>query len=664
MVGDEFGMVREAADLRQFAEEHLSPIGRGHECPACHSGTGPNGTPAFSIMPDGKRWKCFSCERTGDVFDLYGILNGTEDRREQLEGVARWAGVELEERGRGTERAGATKGSSRAGSGTGPGENQVPIYRREREARERAATVEEGRRRSAEYASLCRNGIGHPEAAEYMAVRGISPAVAERHGLGYDPERHRLVIPYPGAPWYHTARDVTGAAPNKYSVPGARDVGEAPVWDVAALRGRTAFVVEGQLDAIAVAECGGRAICTNGTKDIKRVAAAVAKRPGCFLYLMFDSDAAGRGECDSLLLELERLGAYSPGCAEEVECPYPDPWEWYAADPEGMRAAVRNLLDAAPEPGDRAAAFAREFEPEGGDAAEWLGGSAPLSTGIAGLDAALGGGLYSGLHILAAPPGAGKSSLAIQIAVNAVVAGAGVLYVSLEMPRADVVARCAAYCSMAFAGDGCEPFTFAEFERAGASLARAAGGDAGRAREMANAEPRTRTMLDVLESLGHVFLYRFAIADGRDGSLSDADGVVALMGRAARAGCSLAVVDYLQYVDAGEAAAADGKAERDGYVAKRLTEAAKRLDMKVLALSSVTKAEGGRGARDADPFSAKGSSDIGHDAVTVMRLEHDPEPQQAGNTVLTLKVAKNRKGPSGGTVQLAFWAGHATVRDM
>ena len=661
MNASDYEFVREQTDLNAFAKEHLHPIGRTFECPACHSGTGPNGTPAFSIMPDGMRWRCFSCECKGDIFDLYGIIHGTEDRREQLGGVARWAGIELESGRRApTER----KGRDRSPEGmaqqhkadTGQRRKRVPLYRQEAEA----AAISEARDKSREYVERCRENVGHPNSLAYLESRGYTLEVARSHGLGYDPEKQREIIPYPSEEWYYTARDVTDRAPNKYMAPDAKRLGKGPIWDIAALEERVAFIVEGQHDAIAVAECGGRAVCTNGAKDISRIAAEAAKHPRCYLYLMFDADDAGRRERDAMLLKLEDAGAYSPGALKVFECPYPDPSDWFKADKEGMRAEIVRLIQNAPSDDCRIRRFVESLTPARGDVAEWLQGAEPLQTRIPELDEALGGGLYSGLHVLAAPPGAGKSSLAAQISANVAIGGAGVLYISLEMPRSDMVARFAAYCSKAYDREGCEPFTFAEFERTGEKLAHEAGGNVSRAREMAEGDAKAAWMLKILEKMGSV-LYRLAIEDGRDKNLNDVSDIVSLMERAARSGCSLVVVDYLQYIDAGKDADRDDKAERDGYVARLLADAAKRLDLKVLALSSVTKSEGSKEAKDASAFAAKGSSDIGHDAVTVMRLEQESGPKQAGNTVLRLKIAKNRKGESGKVVSLVFWPGYATV---
>jgi replicative DNA helicase len=67
---------------------------------------------------------------------------------------------------------------------------------------------------------------------------------------------------------------------------------------------------------------------------------------------------------------------------------------------------------------------------------------APVSTGLRGLDAVLRGGLRRGeLVALAGSAGTGKSSLAIQLALEAARAGALAIYATVEMPREEVIAR-------------------------------------------------------------------------------------------------------------------------------------------------------------------------------------------------------------------------------
>lgn len=43
-------------------------------CPLCGSGKGKNRTGAFFIYDKGIKWKCFSCDKGGDVLDLIGYV--------------------------------------------------------------------------------------------------------------------------------------------------------------------------------------------------------------------------------------------------------------------------------------------------------------------------------------------------------------------------------------------------------------------------------------------------------------------------------------------------------------------------------------------------------------------------------------------------------------
>ena len=58
-----------------------------------------------------------------------------------------------------------------------------------------------------------------------------------------------------------------------------------------------------------------------------------------------------------------------------------------------------------------------------------------MSTGIAGLDKALDGGLHAGLTVLGAVSSMGKTSLMLQMADTLAAAGRNVLFITIEMSR-------------------------------------------------------------------------------------------------------------------------------------------------------------------------------------------------------------------------------------
>ena len=65
--------------------ETVAPKSKGglRICPVCGSGTGPNKSGAFSLQQDGKRWRCFSCGKGGDLLDLIGLCESIPDFKDQ-----------------------------------------------------------------------------------------------------------------------------------------------------------------------------------------------------------------------------------------------------------------------------------------------------------------------------------------------------------------------------------------------------------------------------------------------------------------------------------------------------------------------------------------------------------------------------------------------------
>lgn len=64
-----------------------------------------------------------------------------------------------------------------------------------------------------------------------------------------------------------------------------------------------------------------------------------------------------------------------------------------------------------------------------------------IPTGFATLDAAIGGGLRPGINIVMAPPGNGKTTVALQMGDNMVAGGQEVIFVSAEMAAEDILSK-------------------------------------------------------------------------------------------------------------------------------------------------------------------------------------------------------------------------------
>lgn len=413
----DFDEVKAACDLSEFCEEHLESRGRGfYVCPKCGSGTGPNHSAAFKVTGD--RWKCFSCGEGGDIFDLAGILNETDDRREQLLAVAAWAGIEDGE----------------------------PVKKSYRSRREQAKDYTEGRKREAAYIERARGNVRNPEAVEYLAGRGITADEAEALGIGYDPERKRIVIPWRGSDYYHIDRAVDGQK-HKYTKPKSADVGPQPLYDPDALREPAYFVVEGALDALAVELCGYRAVALGGTGARAAVESMASRKPAGVAVVLLDSDEAGERAAEELCGLLD--GAGLPHVAARTETK--DAAEWLQKDVEGLRAfltgvysdALASAQEQREEAYNAALRSLRVMNPADVAASLYILDDAtePVPTGFKDLDAVLGGGLQPGLYVLGAVSSLGKTTLAVQIADHIAEEGHPALFVTIEQSAAEIVAK-------------------------------------------------------------------------------------------------------------------------------------------------------------------------------------------------------------------------------
>ena len=163
MPGD-FDLVKERVDIVQLIGERvvLKKAGRAYKglCPF-HA----EKTPSFTVDPDRRSYKCFGCGRSGDVFTWLEEQDGLEPV-EALKVLAERAGVELSTRRDPAER--------------------------EREKRLLAAND------TAHF--YFRQALRGTEAgrvvARYIAERGIRPETVDRFGLGYDPDLRDDLLAY------------------------------------------------------------------------------------------------------------------------------------------------------------------------------------------------------------------------------------------------------------------------------------------------------------------------------------------------------------------------------------------------------------------------------------------------------------------------------------
>lgn len=472
--------VKESASLKEYCEAHLERRGRdNYVCPFCGSGNGPNRSAAFTVT--NQRFKCFSasCGKSGDIFDLAGVLNNTEDKAEQLESVARWAGVEGWNKAASARDLGGRYGWNDTvtlqDEPTAPTPTRAAQVAPAKSTEAKAAdNYAEGRERQRAYIEAARANIGMPEAVGYLASRGIDLETAQTWGLGYDPspahgwqdaagEWHksgRIVIPWAGAPWYHIDRACDDRAKNlKYDKPKSDEVGTQPLWNPAALESPAFFVCEGALDALAIQACGYEAVALGNAGGASLVAAMSGaaqagtallmldhdepkpdgKRPGQDAQEKLGEDMKSAG-IDFVSLDTEALGAK-------------DAAELFALDRNRLKATLgawhaQGIAERERRKEERyAAALKRLHVVDAAIIADNIcmlsNPVIPIPTGFARLDKALGDGLQpKNVYVLGGTPSMGKTSAALQISDQIAASGnAHCLFVSVEQRAPELVAK-------------------------------------------------------------------------------------------------------------------------------------------------------------------------------------------------------------------------------
>lgn len=259
-----FAALRERVDLAEFTGRftELKPSGRTlrGRCPfPDHQ----DDTPSFHIYPD-ERFHCYGCRRHGDVTDLWAGTQGIEPGVEAALDLAREYGVELPERD--------------------PEAQRKAQERREREA---------NHMRQAE---VCHKALSrHENVTGWWEGRGFGQELRERFLLGANKDGTAAVVPF----WHRgrvqglIRRKLEGKP--KYLYPNAEDFsgGYRLLFIPGPVRAG-AFLVEGIVDALAVAALGESAIAIGGTGISPEQMRELKKMPGP-LYMLPDADKEGAG---------------------------------------------------------------------------------------------------------------------------------------------------------------------------------------------------------------------------------------------------------------------------------------------------------------------------------------------------------------------------------
>ena len=412
-------------------------------CPLCGSGTGSHNTGAFSITKDGKSWKCFSCNKGGDIFDLIGEHEKITDHSEQLKRAGELYGITIE-----SYRATAQEDFREY-------QNQPKNKQYTHNSIHTTDYINTHNSiRTTDYTQFFLQANRDIEKTDYH--RGLSIETLNRFKIGYveswrhpkapnAPASPRLIIPT--SKESYLARDTRKQIPEEQKPYSKSKVGSIHIFNAKALQTakKPIFVVEGELDALSIIEVGGEAVALGTTTKVKGLLELLkTRKPEQPLIIALDNDEAGEKAYKELSEGLQELNIISYRYNPAGE--YKDANEALQGNRENLRQAVEeaeHIQDEAEQAKKEAylntstAHYLQSFI----DGIAESVNTPYIPTGFNTLDTALDGGLYEGLYIVGAISSLGKTTLITQIADQIAQAGHDVLIFSLEMARAEIMAK-------------------------------------------------------------------------------------------------------------------------------------------------------------------------------------------------------------------------------
>ena len=254
---------------------------------------------------------------------------------------------------------------------------------------------------------------------------------------------------------------------------------------------------------------------------------------------------------------------------------------------------------------------------------------AGVSTGFTDVDNLFHGLRPGDLVILAARPGVGKTSFALNLAVNAAKAGNSVAFFSLEMSAGQLVQRI--LCADA------------RVSLSGIRSGNIKDSDWGQIADASNRLSKLEMYIDDTPGL--------SILEARAKARRELRGV--------EKGKGLIIVDYLQLMQPQTARRDGNRAVEVGEISRGLKILAKEMEMPVIALSQLSRAVEMRGKKRPQLSDLRESGSIEQDADIVMFIDRsmdEMEAEQDGRPPLNtaeLIVAKHRNGPTR-DITLAF----------
>lgn len=427
-------------------------------CPVCGNGKGKDGDGiALNVnsKSDFPHWHCFGCGLEADILELWMKHNQISDYAAAFRTAYEHYGIMIDSNSAPIQARTSPQNSLRIlSSKTISSETESPS----RGVQGLKSVSEEP---EPDYTDFFLQANKNLLNTDYH--RGISLDTLNRFNVGYvehwqspkalregknPPTSPRLIIPT--SKHSYIARDTRGNLTDGQKKFSKMKAGNVNIFNISALwnADKPVFIVEGEIDAMSICDVGGEAVGIGSTSMIGKLIETLRnaqQKPVQPLIIALDNDKAGQETTAKLSEELDKLDIsyFVYNIAE----PYKDANEALNADRDMLTDKVEEIQND-PEEAIRMAQEAEYMQTSVlSHVEEFVNGIAEsvntpyIPTKFKILDTVLDGGLYEGLYFIGAISSLGKTTFAMQMCDQIADSGHDVLIFSLEMARAELMAK-------------------------------------------------------------------------------------------------------------------------------------------------------------------------------------------------------------------------------
>ena len=329
------------SQARDFIALHPETIlmrdksGTGYVCPICKGGTGNSGT-GLHVQRDGTHFSCFSrgqCFKNKDIFDIVGLVYGFNDFSDKLSKAAELACIEL------------------------VNDRYInPDIKTARPVATNTGVIESKPKEEKDYTQGFHYWHSLIDNTTYWKERGLTRETVSRFKIGYCPDFRVFKSEDGSGTWRALIIPITthsfairNTDPNAEHRNRHRKIGPSTLYNPLKIDfsklDRAVFIVEGEIDALSVIQCGGAAVALRSTDNTQKLIDKLrANEPPerRYIFGLLDSDEAGREAERQLVEGLEGTNFLFKGYdLKEMG----DPNGYLMKDPEDMTrfiAAINN----------------------------------------------------------------------------------------------------------------------------------------------------------------------------------------------------------------------------------------------------------------------------------------------------------------------------------